>query len=248
MPEPANPAQRQRLILLLGLLAAAAVIVVVAIVVSSGGGSDDKTTTPAASSGGGVDGTAETKALFSGIPQKGITLGRSTAPVTIVEFADPQCPFCKDYTINEMPALVRKYVKSGQAKMELRYLAFLGDDSVTAAHALEAAGLQDRLWQASDLLYRNQGEENSGYITDDFLNGILTAAGADAAKALSQASSSEVNQQLGAAKTLASRYGVDSTPTLLVGATDGDLKAVEGTPTAEGVGQLVEAALAKGGA
>jgi protein-disulfide isomerase len=239
--------RRKRLTQLGALLAAAVVIVVVAIAVSSGGGSKKAS---GAGAGGALEGVADTKALIGGIPQSGITLGNPNAPVTMVEFADPQCPFCKEYTLNEMPALVQKYVRTGKAKMELRYLTFIGPDSVTAASVLGAAGQQNKLWNASDLFYRNQGEENSGYVTDAFLTKVLTGAGADAAKAIAGAGSSAVSSDIGAAKTLASRYGVNATPTILVGPTGGDLKAdtSESQPTAAGVGKLIDAALAaKGG-
>ncbi len=235
--DAAAAARRKRLATLGGLLVAAVVIVVAAVLISSGG--DDKT------SGGGGDpsaiaGAADTKALIGGIPQKGITLGRADAPVTIVEFADPQCPFCKEYAVDELPTVIKDYVRTGKAKMELRYLTFIGPDSIKAANVLEAAGQQNKFWEATDVFYRNQGEENSGYVDDAFLTGVLKAAGADSAKALNAAGSSAVAQQIGEAKTLASRYAVDSTPTILVGPTGGDLKKVAGTPTAASIGQLVE--------
>ncbi|MCW2996037.1 MAG: hypothetical protein JWQ18_3532, partial [Conexibacter sp.] len=239
----AGVVRRKRLTQLGALLAAAVVIVVVAIVVSSGGSKKK-------SSGGGFQGAAATASLIGGIPQKGITLGKATAPVTIVEFADPQCPYCKAYTLNEMPSLIQKYVRTGKAKMELRYLTFIGPDSVTAAGVLEAAGAQDKLWQASDLFYRNQQEENSGYVDDAFLTKVLDGAGADAAKAIAGAGSAQASQEIAAAKTLSSRYGVTGTPTILVGPTGGELKAdtAESQPTAAGVSKLVDAALAaKGG-
>jgi protein-disulfide isomerase len=240
----AADARRKRLTILGGLLGAAVVIVVAAILISSGGGSKKSN---GAGAGGALAGAADTKALIGGIPQSGITLGKADAPVTIVEFADPQCPFCREYTLNEMPALVRKYVRTGKAKMELRYLTFIGQDSVTAAGVLEAAGQQNKLWEASDLFYRNQGEENSGYVTDDFLTKVLQGAGADAPKAIAGAGSSYVSGQLGATKTLAGKYAVEATPTILVGPTGGDLKKdTESQPTAAGVGQMIDAA-AKGG-
>jgi protein-disulfide isomerase len=237
--DAAGAARRKRLTQLGALLAAAVVIVVVAIAVSSGGGKKS-------SGGGDFQGVAETTALIGGIPQKGITLGKADAPVTIVEFADPQCPFCKEYTLNEMPAVVQKYVRTGKAKMELRFLTFIGPDSVTAAGVLAAAGAQDKLWQASDLFYRNQGEENSGYVTDGFLTKVLDGAGADAAKAIAAAGSAQASQEIAAAKTLSGRYGVNATPTILVGPTGGELKAdtAESQPTAAGIGKLVDAALA----
>jgi protein-disulfide isomerase len=236
--------RRKRLYQLGGLLAAAVAIVVIAVAVSSGGGKKSNN----AASGGSLQGAAETHSLFVGIPQKGITLGKPDAPVTIVEFADPQCPFCKDYTLNEMPGVIQKYVRTGKAKMELRYLTFIGPDSITAAQALQGAGLQNKLWQASDLLYRNQGEENTGYVTDTFLRSVLSGAGADADKALAAAKTSAVSEQLAEAKTLSSRYAVNGTPTILVGPTGGTLKKdpEQGSPTAAGIGQMVDAAT-KGG-
>jgi protein-disulfide isomerase len=232
----ASDARRRRLLQLGGLLAGAVVVVVIAIVVSTGGGK----------SGGGssnITGAADTKALIGGIPQKGITLGKPDAPVTIVEFADPQCPFCKEYTLNELPTVIQKYVRTGKAKMDLRWLTFIGPDSVTGAGVLEAAGQQNKMWNAADLLYRNQGEENSGYMTDAFLTNVLKGVGADAPKAIAGAGSSYVSQQIGAAKTLSSRYAVTGTPTILVGPTGGTLKKdAESAPTAAGIGKMIDAA------
>jgi protein-disulfide isomerase len=237
-------ARRKRLIQLGGLLAAAAVIVVAAILISASGSDDKKSATVASASD--LQGVAETKALIGGIPQDGITLGKADAPVTIAEFADPQCPFCKDYTLSEMPTVVQDYVRTGKAKMQLHLLTFIGDDSITAAKALQGAGEQDKLWQATDLLYRNQGEENSGYVTDAFLTSVLEGAGADAAKATAAAGTQAVSDALGEASTAASRYGVSSTPTILVGKTGGDLKAISGTPTAAAIGKAVDAITAGG--
>ena len=197
-----------------------------------------------------LQGVAETKSLLGGIPQKGITLGDPDAPVTIVEFADPQCPFCKQYTLNEMPAWSRSTSAPARPRWSCALLSFIGPDSVTAASVLTAAGQQNKLWNATDLFYRNQGEENSGYVTDDFLTKVLTGAGADAGKAIAGAGDSAVSQELAEAKTLSSRYGVTGTPTVLVGPTGGDLKKSggEGLPTAAGVSKQVDAALAaKGG-
>jgi protein-disulfide isomerase len=235
----AGDTRRKRLMTLGGLLAGAVVIVVVAIVISSGG-SDKKSSTVASTSD--LQGVAETKTLIGGIPQSGITLGKADAPVTIAEFADPQCPYCKQYTLDAMPEVVQKYVRTGKAKMQLHLLTFIGPDSVTAANTLEGAGQQNKLWQATDLFYRNQGEENSGYVTDDFLTAIVSGAGGDAAKAIAAGGSSATSAAIGEAKTAASRYGVDSTPTILVGKTGGDLKAVgTGVPTAADVGAAVDA-------
>jgi hypothetical protein len=83
-------------------------------------------------------------------------------------------------------------------------------------------------------------------VTDDFLTDVLTGAGADAEKAIDGAGDPAVSQELAEAKTLTSRHGVSGTPTVLVGPTGGELEKSggEGLPTAAGIGEQVDAALA----
>jgi protein-disulfide isomerase len=104
---------------------------------------------------GKIVGARQANALFSGIPQDGVTLGRPSAPVAMVEFADLQCPFCRDYSLDALPALVKDYVATGKVKMEFRDISIIGPDSTAAARAAGAAALQDKLWQFADLFYRN---------------------------------------------------------------------------------------------
>ena len=49
--------------------------------------------------------------MLAGIPQSGIHLGSPSAPVRLVEFADLQCPFCREYTLQTLPQLVQDYVR-----------------------------------------------------------------------------------------------------------------------------------------
>src|SRR5690349_2453782 len=52
-------------------------------------------------------------ARFAGLAQDGIGLGKPSAPVTLVEFADLQCPFCGDYARDVLPAVLDQYVRPG---------------------------------------------------------------------------------------------------------------------------------------
>jgi protein-disulfide isomerase len=196
-----------------GSVLVAAIVVVVLIVISASGSSTDA----------GATGNVE---IFGGIPQKGIELGDPKAAVTVSEFAEPQCPHCKDYTLDEMPGLIERYVQSGDARMELHLLTFIGPDSLPGAQAAYAASLQDRMWQFMDVLYARQGIENSGYVDQSFLDGVAEAAGVDVDQMNADMSSQEVAGKIADAKSAAEDAGVNGTPTFLVGPTGGDLEMV----------------------
>jgi protein-disulfide isomerase len=235
--ERAKAQRMQRMLQLGAALVAAAVIVVVAIVISSSG-SDKK----GGSSKGNANGADQTAQLLNGIPQSGTTLGSPSAPVTLTEFADLQCPFCRDYTINQFPGIVAKYVRTGKLKMEFKNYAFIGPDSLTAARAAEAAGKQNKLWNFIDVFYNNQGSENTDYVTDAFLTKIANGAGVDPTKMLADRQDPKVDTAIAKAQQDAQQAGVNSTPTFVV--------QKPGQPAKKAAAAQVEAAIqaAVGGA
>jgi protein-disulfide isomerase len=224
--------RRRRLRTLLAVLGAAALLVVVAIVVSSGGSNGAKTRPGAAQKATGtIPGQKESGEMLAGIPQSGIHLGNPNAPVRLVEFADLQCPFCRDYTLQTLPQLVQDYVRSGKVRMEFRDLAFLGKDSVTAGRHAAGAGQQNKLWNFIDVLYYNQGEENTGYVTPSFLHTIDKAARVDSAKADAFAASAASLVPIKQANAMGDQLRVQSTPTVFVGKRGGALQQIEAGPT-----------------
>lgn len=167
------------------------------------------------------------RATLAGVPQDGVTLGDPDAPVTLVEFADPQCPFCRDFALQTLPLIVRDYVRPGMLRLEFQTLAFLGPDSERAARAVAGAAAQDRLWNLSELVYYNQGTENSGYATDDFVAGLLAEIpGIDAARVRRDGDGAAAGRLLADAEALATRHGIDSTPSFLLGRTGSDERRV----------------------
>jgi protein-disulfide isomerase len=231
--DAASARRRKRLTILLAVLGAAAVVVVVAIVVSSGGGGNSAQNRPAAAqkASGAIPGQKESGEMLAGIPQQNIYLGKPSAPVRLVEFADLQCPFCREYSLQTLPTLVQDYVRTGKVRMEFRNLSFIGDDSVTAGRHAAAAGQQNKLWNFVDIFYFNQGEENSGYVTDDFLASIDKAAGVDNATAKTFAASAAALKPLQTANNLADQQGVQETPTIMIAKRAGALKKVDAAPT-----------------
>jgi protein-disulfide isomerase len=166
---------------------------------------------------GPVVGTQAVQKRFAGIPQDGLTLGNPDAPVTLVEFADLQCPFCKQASDASLPTLVDKYVRPGKLKIEFRNYAILGPDSEKAARALQGAAEQGKAWQFIDTFYLNQGEENTGYVTDEFIRRIARGAGAEPEAIVAASNDVENDASLEAAQRDADATGVESTPSFLIG-------------------------------
>jgi protein-disulfide isomerase len=215
-------ARRRRL----GLLGAAALVaagVVVVLILISSGGSDN---------GGGagrpLEGTAGVNRLFEGVPQRGVTLGRADAPVTLVEFADLQCPFCAEYADRTLPTIVQRYVRSGRVRLELRLIAILGPDSGKARSAAAAAALQNRMWNYSELFYANQGQENSGYVTEPFLRLVADGIpGLDTERLLAERDSAAAHRLLARNDAAAAARSVESTPSFFAGRTGGSLAPLQ---------------------
>jgi protein-disulfide isomerase len=241
--------QRQRLWILGGVLALIAVIVVI-IAIAAGGDSDTGAGTKATKSNESLPGQVEANERFAGIPQDGITLGDPRAPVTMVEFADLQCPYCRQYTESVMPTLVAEYVRSGKVKMVFRNVTIIDQDSHLAAEMAAAAGLQGKLWQYIDIFYANQGEEHSGYITDAFLEKIGNAVrGLDVDRAMADRKQTKIQTQLAQALTEMQINGFTGTPGFLVGPTGGRLEAVKFTSFTPGpFRDAIDAALQQSGA
>ena len=213
----------RRLRQLAGVLAVAAIAVIALVVISQAGKSRPST-------GGPLRDTAAVNARFAGIPQSGIALGDPKAPVTLVEFADLQCPFCRQFTSAALPTLVDRYVRAGKLRIEFRNLAFIGPDSQTAAQAAAGAAAQNKLWPFIDLFYANQGEENTGYVTSAFLRKVAAGVrGLDGSRALRDGAGAQASAQLAQARTLATRNGVSSTPSFLLGRTGGALRPLNVT-------------------
>ena len=200
-----------------GAALVAIIVVVVLIVVSVSGGSDSGNSGGDSASNGSVAGTTEVLALTKGIPQKGFTVGKASAPVKVKEFLDPQCPVCKKASADAVPALVKGPVKAGQANLTIEPLTFIGSDSSTAALAIAAAAEQDRGFVYSDIIYANQGAENSGWATEDLLTGIASAIpGVNVSTWQTARTAQSASDAVFAASDAAKAAGVNATPTFVI--------------------------------
>jgi protein-disulfide isomerase len=113
---------------------------------------------------------------------EGRILGDPNAPVTVVEYADFQCPVCKRAETSVLSQIEKDYVQSGKVKIEFRNYAFIGQESFNAAQAADAAGDQGKFWEYHDALFNAQGNENDGNYTYDKLVKLAQQVGLDVPK------------------------------------------------------------------
>lgn len=216
--------RKSRLPLLVVAFGGAALVAAVLIGVSLVGSGDSEEPAAAAPA---AEVTPHEESILNGIPQDGIALGKPDAPVTLVEYADLQCPYCADWARDAFPAIVDEYVRDGRVRLEFRGLKFVGPDSETALRAALAAGEQDRLWDVVHGLYLSQGAENAGWVTEPLLLAVGRGAGIDAERMLADSDSPSVDRELAAAEASAKAVGVPGTPFFTVGPTGGTLEPLQ---------------------
>jgi protein-disulfide isomerase len=86
--------------------------------------------------------------------------GAATAPVTVYEMSDFQCPFCKRHVDETFPALEKEYIATGKVRWIFINLPLssIHPNAVAAAEFAMCAARAGKFWPAHDALYRNQGK------------------------------------------------------------------------------------------
>jgi protein-disulfide isomerase len=191
-----------------------------------------------------LEGVAAVRSELAGIPQRGLVLGEPTAKVTLVEFGDLQCPACKGFAEDVLPQVIDSKVRSGEARIEFRNFTISGEESVEAAAAALAAAAQGRGWSFVELFYRNQGFENSGYVSDEFLTELARTAGVRDLERWDDARQSRrLLDRVTAESAVAERLGFSGTPSFAVTGPASDGLEALGTPrSAEELESDVDAA------
>ncbi len=215
--------RRENMIKIVGVAAFIAIIAIVVAIVALSGGSDD---------GSSSKSSSDVTAQLAGIPQNGTILGDPKSDVTLVEFGDMQCPICQQYADDVLPDIIGGPIKAGDANLEFKQWAILGEDSSLAGKAALAAAEQGRYFEFIETFYADQGLEGSGYVTDDFLTGIAEDAGVeDIDKWNVDREAADLDQILLMVDNQASELGLTGTPSFAVRGPDGDLTVVQANST-----------------
>ena len=142
-------------------------------------------------------------------------LGQASAPVTVEEYGDVQCPHCADFEQTVGPT-IRQLVDQGKIRFVYHPIAFLGPESVAAANAATCAGDRGRFWQYHDLLYARQAPENSGALTADRLVQLGEQVGIRSSEFVGCVRDGTYEPWLRQVTEQGSVRGVNSTPTFFV--------------------------------
>jgi protein-disulfide isomerase len=172
---------------------------------------DDDTAAPAPAVG--ASGTA--------LRQQADQLGDPDAPYRLVEYSDLQCPACRAFSDGVVPAIVDDLVRSGEVRLSLRPVGVLGPDSEAAANYAWAAARQDLMHEFVAAWFRDQGPENSGYVSDAFAREIAAAVpGLDADRLIADSATDAVRARARSARSEFLDAGFDSVPTFGFGRSD----------------------------
>jgi protein-disulfide isomerase len=153
-------------------------------------------------------------------------LGRADAPVTLVDFSDYQCPYCRKFFSGTLPTLKSEYIDTGKLRYVFRDypLDQIHPQAHKAAEAAHCAGEQGKYWEMHDLLFQNQQTLASPQLSEHARTLGLDGAAFDACL-----ESAKYAQRIKDSLSDGEAAGIQGTPGFVVAKTQpGD--SVEGTP------------------
>jgi protein-disulfide isomerase len=250
----AEQAQRTRRMRMLGgVIVVAIVIVGVVIAVSIGSSTSGGSKPVRASSPASKAAVAAVSGLLNGIPQSGETLGSPSAPVTITEYADLDCPVCDAFALPSnrntsdgtpgtgyFDQLVNQYVRTGKVKVVYRSLETAtstanGSMWTQQQAAAYAAGLQGKAWDYIEIYYYEQQPENTSYVTPAYLKAIAEQVpGLNLSSWEANRQNPRLEAQVTSEGQAAIAKGFNSTPTFIIQGPKGQANPIVGLPSSFG--------------
>lgn len=155
-------------------------------------------------------------------------LGSSSAPITIIEFGDYQCPQCDKWFKTVKPDIEEQYINLGKTNLYFVDLAFFGPDSIKAAEATYCAQDQEKYWEYHNILYSNQQGINDGWANPDNLKKFATQLNLDRELFDSCLDSDKYQKRVERNVLEAKRNGAAGTPTFIIVGPDGSQQMIEG--------------------
>jgi len=143
--------------------------------------------------------------------------GEKDAPVTLIEFSDYQCPFCRRHATTVMPQLITNYVDTGKVRFVMREFPItnLHPRAEAAAVAVLCAGEQGQYWGMHDALFNDQKANK-----DEDFKAMANTLGLDGTAFDACLASGKFDAQIKTDLVEGQKLGIAGTPSFVVGLTD----------------------------
>jgi len=154
--------------------------------------------------------------LFS---DKDASVGNENAKVTIVEFSDFQCPFCRSFFNGTYSELKKEYIDTGKARLVFRHYPLPFHDAARpSAIAAECAGDQGKFWQMHDKIFAEQEKKGTGTVAYGVAELKTWAAqiGLNTGQFNTCLDSEKYGEKVDADTSAGSAYGVNGTPSFFI--------------------------------
>jgi protein-disulfide isomerase len=152
------------------------------------------------------------------IDKEATVLGAADAPVTVVEFTDYQCPFCRRFVQTTFPVLKRDYIDTGKLRWIVRDMPLgFHPNANRAAQAAHCAGDQGKYWEMRDTLFRNNSK-----LGPEQLPNYAREIGLDVNVFDACLAGNEHQAQIDHSSQEAVQIGITGTPSFIIGRSDGD--------------------------
>ena len=143
-------------------------------------------------------------------------LGDLNAPLTMVEFGDYQCTFCKKFFHETEESIITNYVKTGKVKILFKDFIVVNEDSVNAASAAHCANDQEMFWQYHSILYNNWDGEDTGWASFERLHEFANELELDMNEFSKCMSESKWEELVHSSQADGRIVGVTATPTFFI--------------------------------
>ncbi len=127
-------------------------------------------------------------------------------------------PVCRQSETQVLPDILVRYVRTGKVKLVAHPLAFIGPtDSIRGRNAMIAAAAQNRAFNFAELLYFNQGTENTGWLNKEMVVKAATSVpGLHVHQLLDARKSAAISGLAAHYEALGTADKVTGTPTFIV--------------------------------
>ena len=144
--------------------------------------------------------------------------GSASAPVWVVEVSDFQCPYCRQFHDETYGELKRAYVDSG--KVRLAYVNFplsMHHNAFSASESAMCAAAQNKFWEMHDALFTTQKSWEGLPSPQKMFDSLAVAQGVELSAFQKCVSGHLMKPMIEADIDRATKQGVESTPTFLIG-------------------------------